>query len=484
MTLKTAAALWLLVAGATGVAAVPFGPRARGARTISVFGSSVADGAFCSGNCSGRALASVPPASAAQGGCYQSRLRVHQGVAAGQGRDVFNNCHGGDSTTKLLDRYHQLLAARPHYCLIGLSLANEGIIEGGQPIYDKYAAGMAKLMQQNAAHGIHTVVGSNYANSNYNATQYRFIKDINILSQTWGVPSANFLGAIDDGKGQWVLGFVASAGHPNDEGQTEMYHSIVPSVWDAIDAGRLPLPAKRAAPPAPEPARRAAVVYRVPADEPVHSYSYGFRFKTDPLSERLHEGPSPLFTVTASDEEGSVYNLTLSLVPPHEQAPGFRRRRLQSGLQAYYHVPAALAYESPIGGGVSDHGIRVPLNATDGGAGRSLDDGEWHEVVLAHFWANRSTNLYVDGRAVGQLAAERATPSSFALAAVTAANVAAGQMTADLRIWRSALNADEVAYLFAGNTYQSSLEVWSPLGGPPNAAPANLAQSMTKLSLV
>ena len=38
-------------------------------------------------------------------------------------------------------------------------------------------------------------------------------------------------------------------------------------------------------------------------------------------------------------------------------------------------------------------------------------------------------------------------------------------MTADLHIYRSALNSDEVASLWAGNTYQSSLEVWAPLTG-------------------
>eukprot|EP01045_Picozoa_sp_COSAG04_P004437 COSAG04_NODE_192_length_20873_cov_26.172957_13_plen_172_part_00 len=75
-----------------------------------------------------------------------------------------------------------------HYCLIGLSLANEGIVYGGQPIFDQYVAGMQKLMRQNTAHGIHTYVGSNYANTGYNATHYQFIKDMNLLTQTWNVP--------------------------------------------------------------------------------------------------------------------------------------------------------------------------------------------------------------------------------------------------------------------------------------------------------
>ena len=55
-----------------------------------------------------------------------------------------------------------------------------------------------------------------------------------------------------------------------------------------------------------------------------------------------------------------------------------------------------------------------------------------------------------------------------------------GTMTADLHIYRSALNSDEVASLWAGNTYQSSLEVWAPLIGA-ELPTTNRAQSMTAL---
>merc|ERR1712176_1465038 len=74
----------------------PNGSREVSMNVISIFGSSVSNGAFCSGNCSGTAY---DPA-AAPGGCYQSRLREYQ--AAYRGRSIFNNAHGGDTTTKLL----------------------------------------------------------------------------------------------------------------------------------------------------------------------------------------------------------------------------------------------------------------------------------------------------------------------------------------------------------------------------------------------
>ena len=47
------------------------------------------------------------------------------------------------------------------------------------------------------------------------------------------------------------------------------------------------------------------------------------------------------------------------------------------------------------------------------------DDGEWHEVALSHFWANQTTNMYLDGELVGQLAAERVAPFLFTLSPTT-----------------------------------------------------------------
>ena len=75
------------------------------------------------------------------------------------------------------------------------------------------------------------------------------------------------------------------------------------------------------------------------------------------------------------------------------------------------HVPAAFAYSSPIGGTATAHGIKTN--------GTMKDDGKWHEVALSHFWANQTTNMYLDGEVVGQLAAERVTPFLFTLSPTT-----------------------------------------------------------------
>ena len=56
---------------------------------------------------------------------------------------------------------------------------------------------------------------------------------------TLGVPFVNFLGATDDGHGHWINGLGIGDGlHPNDAGHYEMFLEIVPSVFDAVKAGK------------------------------------------------------------------------------------------------------------------------------------------------------------------------------------------------------------------------------------------------------
>jgi len=166
---------------------------------ISVFGSSVANGHTCTGNCSGVS------SSSDAGGCYQSRLRVFQ---RSLGRTIFNNCRNGDTTSLLLGRFSELLSVNPKHVLIGLSLANEGLLNpelNMQQVFDQYAAGMQQLINESRSNSIIPFIGSCYPNSAYNSTQYDYITQMNILSQTWDVPQVNFLGTVDDGTGKWSV---------------------------------------------------------------------------------------------------------------------------------------------------------------------------------------------------------------------------------------------------------------------------------------
>jgi len=74
--------------------------------------------------------------------------------------------------------------------------------------------------------------------------------------------------------------------------------------------------------------------------------------------------------------------------------------------------------------------------------------------VLSHFTARGETMLFVDGKLAGMVA-ERLEPKNFV--------VGNRGDYKDLFLYRSALNADEVAALHAGKMLKGSLEIYSPL---------------------
>ena len=83
-------------------------------------------------------------------------------------------------------------------------------------------------------------------------------------------------------------------------------------------------------------------------------------------------------------------------------------------------------------------------------------DSVWHHLVVSHYTARGETLFFVDGRLAGKTA-ERLEPKQFALGGHGAADFK------DLLIYRSALNADEVAALENDRLLQASLEVYAPL---------------------
>ena len=100
-------------------------------------------------------------------------------------------------------------------------------------------------------------------------------------------------------------------------------------------------------------------------------------------------------------------------------------------------------------------------------------DVQWHHVVLSHFTARGETMLFVDGKLAGRVA-ERLEPKNFV--------VGSRGDYKELALYRSALNADEVAALHAGKMLKGSLEIYSPLTDVDFKADGtveNRAQSLT-----
>jgi hypothetical protein len=131
------------------------------------------------------------------------------------------------------------------------------------------------------------------------------------------------------------------------------------------------------------------------------------------------------------------------------------------------------AYQSA-GGTVVDSGVAA--------------DTRWHHIVLSHFTGLGETYLYVDGKLTGKVA-ERLEPNRFVIGGPGAGARPAGPRQADYKdlfIFRSALNADEVAVLADGKLLQGSLEVYAPLTDAEFASNGNVenrAQSLAALKV-
>jgi lysophospholipase L1-like esterase len=427
-------------------------------RRIAVWGSSVAKG---SGD---EALA----------GGYAGRLKT---LLEPRGWSVFNQSRGGDNTVTIAPRFEPgierdaetlyLTDVDPGYVVIGLSLGNEGIAQcqfgrsqgctstmaAADAVFEQFAAGLQGLVARARTAGITPVIALAYARGDFSEREYAFTRHMNLLINSWDVPSVNLLGAVEDGHGRWARGLWADPWHPNAAGYEEMLHAFVPSLFAALDAGK------------PNPALAATGGFaRVAA-----------RDKNPPISFSVTDvmrSFSMTFSVRPA-ADGSLASINGELLE-HEFRPF---RRSYNGFEwdteslllraAAEPLAATIAYEDGRLVYRASRGERIvspPLERRRG----------WHQVTLTHYAARGETRLYVDGRFVGAVS-ERLQPARFTLG---------GDGGADFRHWfvhRAGLTGDEVAALHGGALLQASLEVYAPLSDA--AMPLNRAQSLTPLTV-
>ena len=82
------------------------------------------------------------------------------------------------------------------------------------------------------------IIANVYPRADFTSVEYNFVQKMDMLIHEWDVPSYNLLGSIDDGTGKWPLLYQHDNSHPNDDGHTELTYSIVPSLFDALNAGK------------------------------------------------------------------------------------------------------------------------------------------------------------------------------------------------------------------------------------------------------
>jgi hypothetical protein len=230
------------------------------------------------------------------------------------------------------------------------------------------------------------------------------------------VPSVNLLGALDDGSGHWVNGYYFNALHPNNRGYREDFYAIVPTLFDAIAAGKT-----------------------VPRLASVTNFA---RL----IQDRAVSAP---ITFTPSN---TLHSFTMS----------FRVRSASSGTIAAVRSGARyatleiradkLVYVSTTG-----QEIAISVNATN---------GDWHEVALAYGYARTNTALIVDGMLAGNVS-EQFVPDQFILGGPAGTSGRpATPATVDFQNWcvyRSAWNLDEAAAQMQGCLQQASMEICATL---------------------
>ena len=389
---------------------------------ISMMGSSVAYGLYATNH---------------QGYTYKYSQLLHQRFNGGLGLDwsVSNISIPGNSTFNLLSRWNtDLLNDTSKYVIYAVSLYNEGIMSGGQPIFNQFKNNLQTLISKARSAGKVVVVANNYGNNYYGPTQYTFVKQINRFINQLDLPSINLLGTNDNGVGNWATGYYYKDGiHPNDSGYTEMSYALVPSLFDALSAGK-PLPQRI-----------------------IGNYlTLGKSVTTD----RLQFSPENTFhSFTLSFGVRTTSN---GVVASFNQGNTIGRIEIDS-------LTGFVKYITPNGGTIIGNSI--------------INDGQWHQITLTHYYAKGQTILYTDSTVADSIN-EKLVASYFFL------NDRNAPSTIDFKelfFYRSAMNADEITALSSGLMLKSSLELYAPLDGKEilsSNALINLAQSTNIINRV
>ena len=344
----------------------------------------------------------------------------------------------GNNTIDVTNRFdNDIFPQNGKYVFIGLSLGNEGILNGNKDnTYAQFRDNMQALIKHARANGLVPIVAGNYGRNDYTATEYGYVQRINALLNGWAVPTVNLLGAVDDlsGNGRYTTGYWSDALHPNDAGHAEMARAIVPSLLDALAAAK-PQPKRRtsAGITLRNSATAPAPLVRLVPEDVVHPFTTTLRFRT----------ASPGRLVQVLDSAG-----------------------LQAGT-IQVASSGKLLYTSAKGRTIT--GTKV------------VNDNRWHKLVLTHYYARGLTRLYVDSTSEGT-AAERLRPTRFDLGGNAAP---ARVQLRDFMFYRSGMNEGEVLAMAADSLLKSSLEIYAPLDGSRAVAAdslTNLAQSLNTLS--
>jgi hypothetical protein len=329
-------------------------------------------------------------------------------------------------------------------------LGNEGIANAAgrvekDAIFKQFETGMRALVERSRQHNMVPIVTLCYTRNDFTGVEYEYTRRMNLAINSWDVPSVNFLGAVDDGHGRWAEGFWNDALHPNASGHFELLTTFVPTLFDALDRGK----------PTPVRATGSGFV-RVTAGPAALSYA---------PEGTMHPFAVGLTTRASSNAQlATVEGRLLKAISQGRNVIFQAGERATAGILVQDGV---FAYRSTAG-----ELIKSTVAA----------DASWHQVVLSHYTARGETLLFVDGTLA--VSVRERLETSRIVVGPTATTSSKPVDVKDFLVYRSALNADEVAALKKGTLVQASLDVYAPLADASlarGAALENRAQSLAAL---
>ena len=371
----------------------------RDATEIVVLGSSVARGQGAPGD---------------RGYAFQYGRLLNERFADGESDRhwmVTNVSVGGDNTERVLARFGtDLVGQCGSYVIIGLSLANEGIRNGGQEVYDQFQENMLLLIERSRAAGYEPVIVSNYPRGDYDAGDYEFIRDINQWIYQLDVPSVNVLGPVDDGNGRWLPSLQDDIGHPNLAGHEAFASAFVPSLFDALDAEK----------PVPEyqeccdlnllTINDATGQLHVAPEAGLKSFSFGVDFRTDV-------------------EASNLLRIEDALSDPRIGIDASGRLILQSATSA-------------------------PIILTDS----AVNDNSWHRLMVTYQQATENFSVYLDAQLLAETTELAIEAPEFT---IVGAPPLKGLQVRQIVLYRANLNAEEIALWQQNVLLQGSLEIYA-----------------------
>jgi len=395
-----------------------------------------------------------------------------QRLLAENGWELINQSKGGDNTLTIAARFdpgaspeentRYLTSVDPDYVVIGLSLGNEGIAQcqlgqsngctnslaEADAVFDQFAGGLQRLIARARAAGITPVVALPYARSDFWEREYGLTRQMNLLINSWDVPSVNTLGAVDDGQGRWARGLWSDPFHPNAAGHEEIAYSFVPSLFDALQNGK-PTPKRSTVDGFARMRADSLDAMSYDVDDTMHSFALTFRVRP------ANAGPIASINGQLLDGEFSAVRRSYG--------------KFEWDTESIKLTPADTFTSS-----VSMSGGRISYysSAGDSVATSIAESDAWHDVTLTHYAGRGETLLYVDGDHVGSVE-ERLQPANFLLGS------SADTDYQDWMIHRAGLTSDEVRVLHSNKLLQASLEIYVPLRGENPAA--NCAQSLSEV---